>query len=104
MNVKRSPEEKAARAAAARAGFPARAARLTHPPRPPEPERCLICKRLMPPEWLRQSPQDDPVCPACDARPLRRLTGWAGYAGHCPDVSGDDSGWDNIVRIMEEQA
>lgn len=75
------------------------------PPAPlPPAERCLICRRPMPPWWARSSPQDDAVCPECDARQLRPHTGWAGYAGQCPDVSGGDSGWDNIVRMMEDQA
>ena len=65
-------------------------------------EFCLVCKRPMPPWWTRSSPHDDAVCPECDARPLRPRTGWAGYAGQCPDVSGGDSGWDNIVRMMED--
>ena len=65
--------------------------------------RCLVCKKPMPPGWTRKDSFDgDTVCDECRARPVRQLTGWGGYAGHCPDVSGGDSGWDIIVRRMED--
>lgn len=99
MNVKRSPEWKAARAVEARARFLARVAYVLNPPEPP---RCLICHRLMPDGWVKPGPMHDTVCPACDAAPLREPRGWGGYACHCEDLSGGDSGWDNVVRIMED--
>jgi hypothetical protein len=103
VNVKRTPEEKAAKAAAARARFLARVADVLNPPKPPEPPRCLICHRLMPDGWVKPGPEHDAVCPSCAAAPLREPRGWGGYAGHCPDVSGGDSGWDYAVRLCEER-
>lgn len=104
MNVKRSPEWKAARAVEARARFLARVADVLNPPKPPEPPRCLICHRLMPDGWVKLGPTHDAVCPACDAVPLRAPPrGWGGYACRCEDLSGGDSGWDNVVRLCEER-
>lgn len=113
MNIKRSPEWKAARAewtaaraAEARARFTARVADVLNPPKPPkppEPPRCLICHRFMPDGWVKLGPTHDAVCPSCAAAPLREPRGWGGYAGHCPDVSGGDSGWDDAVRLCEER-
>lgn len=70
--------------------------------RVPVKEFCLICKRPMPQEWVRADATDDPVCPSCSASPIRAHVGWGGYAGEYPDISGGDSGWDNIVRSMED--